>query len=180
MGWTSCWPTRLAVLGVGRFAVRSSGAAEDLPDASYAGLYETYLNVTADGLGQAVRRCFAAATAERVSAYHQRHSGGPAGMAVLVQPMLDPVAAGVAFTAHPVTGDRDQTVVTAVAGLGDPLVSGEAVGEEWTITARDATVTRPMPAGEPSADGRAGAGGGGPGPPGSRPLRPAARHRVGG
>ena len=65
-------------LGVGRFAVRSSGAAEDLPDASYAGLYETYLNVTADGLGQAVRRCFAAATAERVSAYHQRHSGGPA------------------------------------------------------------------------------------------------------
>jgi rifampicin phosphotransferase len=134
-------------LGVGRFAVRSSGAAEDLPEASYAGLYETYLNVTADDLGQAVRRCFAAATAERVSAYHQRHSGGgPAGMAVLVQPMLDPVAAGVAFTAHPITGDRDQTVVTAVAGLGDPLVSGEAVGEEWTITARDATVTRPMPA----------------------------------
>ena len=105
-------------LGVGRFAVRSSGAAEDLPDASYAGLYETYLNVTADGLGQAVRRCFAAATAERVSAYHQRHGGGPAGMAVLVQAMVDPVAAGVAFTAHPVTGDRDQTVVTAVAGSG--------------------------------------------------------------
>jgi rifampicin phosphotransferase len=133
-------------LGVGRFAVRSSGAAEDLPDASYAGLYETYLNVTADGLGQAVRRCFGAATAERVSAYHRRHSGGPAGMAVLVQPMLDPVAAGVAFTAHPVTGDRDQTVVTAVAGLGERLVSGEAVGEEWTITARDATLTRPTPA----------------------------------
>ena len=41
-----------------------------------------------------------------------------------------PMAAGVAFTAHPITGDRDQTVVTAVAGLGDPLVSGEAVGSE--------------------------------------------------
>ena len=66
-------------LGVGRFAVRSSGAAEDLPDASYAGLYETYLNVTADGLGQAVRRCFAAATAERVSAYHQRHAAARPG-----------------------------------------------------------------------------------------------------
>ena len=53
--------------------MRSSSAAEDLPDASYAGLFETYLNVTADGLGLAVRRCFAAATAERVSAYHRRH-----------------------------------------------------------------------------------------------------------
>jgi rifampicin phosphotransferase len=52
----------------------------------------------------------------------------------------------VAFTAHPVPGDRDQMVVTAVAGLGERLVSGEAVGEEWTITARDATVTRPTPA----------------------------------
>ena len=136
-------------LGIGRFVVRSSAAAEDLPDASYAGLYESYLNVTADGLAKAVRNCFAAATDERVSAYHNRHGGGPGGMAVLVQPMLDPVAAGVAFTAHPVTGDRSQTVVTGVAGLGDPLVSGEAVGEEWTITASDAALTRPMPAANP-------------------------------
>jgi pyruvate,water dikinase len=68
-------------------------------------------------------------------------------MAVLVQAMVDPMAAGVAFTAHPVTGDRDQVVVTAVPGLGDPLVSGEAVGEEWTITARDARMSRPMPVG---------------------------------
>ena len=61
-----------------------------------------------------MRRCFAAATSERVSAYHHRHGGGTAAMAVLVQAMVDPVAAGVAFTAHPVTGDRDQMVVTAV------------------------------------------------------------------
>jgi rifampicin phosphotransferase len=51
-------------LGGDRFAVRSSGVAEDLPDASYAGLYETYLDVPADGLAKAVRRCFAAATSE--------------------------------------------------------------------------------------------------------------------
>jgi phosphohistidine swiveling domain-containing protein len=69
-------------------------------------------------------------------------------MAVLVQAMVDAVAAGVAFTAHPVTGDRDQTVVTAVPGLGDPLVSGEAVGEEWTVTARDVRTSHPMPTGE--------------------------------
>ena len=91
-----------------------------------------------------MRRCFAAAGADRISAYQQRHGGSPAAMAVLVQVMVDTVAAGVAFTAHPVTGDRDQIVVTAVAGLGDRLVSGEAVGEEWTITRHAATLTRPV------------------------------------
>ena len=144
-GWEASVVVAARRLGAPRFAVRSSGAAEDLPDASYAGLYETYLNVGVDGLGEAVRRCFAAATAERVSAYHQRHGGGPVAMAVLVQAMVDPVAAGVAFTAHPVTGDRDQAVVTAVPGLGDPLVSGDVVGEEWTVTAGDARMSRPMP-----------------------------------
>ena len=147
-GWDRYLVNAARDLGAESFAVRSSGAAEDLPEASYAGLYETYLDVPGDGLPDAVRRCFAAATAERVIAYHQRHAGGAAGMAVLVQAMIDPASAGVAFTAHPVTGDRDQTVVTAVHGLGDPLVSGEAVGEEWTVTAGDAQLTRRMPGGD--------------------------------
>jgi rifampicin phosphotransferase len=120
-------------LGGERFAVRSSAAAEDLPDASYAGLYETYLDVTPAGLGEAVRRCFAAAGTERVHLYRDRWGGGSGPMAVLVQAMVSPVAAGVAFTAHPVTGDPHQAIVTAVAGLGDPLVSGETTGEEWTV-----------------------------------------------
>src|SRR6266511_916750 len=141
-------------LGGDRFAVRSSGAAEDLADASYAGLYETYLNVPPTGLGDAVRRCFAAAVSERVTAYHDRHGGGAAAMAVLVQAMVDPRCAGVAFTAHPVTGDRNHTVVTAVAGLGDPLVSGETTGEEWTISSGGtAAMTRPAPEGDPVLTG---------------------------
>jgi phosphohistidine swiveling domain-containing protein len=144
-GWEASVEAAAHSLGSPRFAVRSSGTAEDLPDASYAGLYETYLNVDGDGLADAVRRCFAAAGAERVSAYHERHGGGVTSMAVLVQAMVDPVAAGVAFTAHPVTGDRDRTVVTAVPGLADPLVAGESVGEEWTVTARDVRLSRPMP-----------------------------------
>jgi len=141
-------------LGGDRFAVRSSGAAEDLPDASYAGLYETYLNVPRTRLGDAVRKCFTAAVSERVTAYHDRHGGGTAAMAVLVQVMVDPRCAGVAFTAHPVTGERTQTVVTAVPGLGDPLVSGDTTGEEWTITP-DGTVamTRPAPGGDPALTG---------------------------
>jgi rifampicin phosphotransferase len=101
--------------------------------------------VPADGLAEAVRECFAAAASERVTAYRNRHGGETAAMAVLMQVMVDPVAAGVAFTAHPVTGDRHQTVVTAVAGLGDRLVSGETTGEEWTITTSATTMTRPGP-----------------------------------
>ena len=131
-------------LGADQFAVRSSAVAEDLPDASYAGLYETYLNVPVSGLGEAVHRCFAAAESDRVTAYQRRHGARTAAMAVLVQVMIDAVAAGVAFTAHPVTGNREQAVVTAVSGLGDPLVSGDETGEEWTVTTA-ATLTRPGP-----------------------------------
>jgi pyruvate,water dikinase len=57
--------------------------------------------------------------------------------------MVNAAAAGVAFTAHPVTGDRDQTLVTAVAGIGESLVSGHATGEEWTMTRNSTVVSRP-------------------------------------
>jgi phosphohistidine swiveling domain-containing protein len=129
-------------LGGDRFAVRSSGVAEDLPEASYAGLYETYLDVPAAEVTAAVRRCFAAADSARVEVYRRRLGDSTTATAVLVQTMVHPVAAGVAFTAHPVTGARDETVVTAVAGLGEALVSGAAVGEEWTVRAAAARMTR--------------------------------------
>jgi pyruvate,water dikinase len=68
-------------------------------------------------LGDAVRRCFAAAVSERVTAYHDRHGGGAAAVAVLVQVMVDAVCAGVAFTAHPVTSHhRDVPVVPIQQG----------------------------------------------------------------
>jgi pyruvate,water dikinase len=145
--------------GGDRFAVRSSGIAEDLPDASYAGLYETFLDVGADGLADAVHRCFAAARAERVRSYHDRRApgGGPSGMAVLVQVMVDARAAGVAFTAHPVTGARDQILVTAVAGVGESLVAGEQTGEEWTITGDHRPQrTRRAPGGDVLGEAQAG------------------------
>ncbi|MFI7702016.1 PEP/pyruvate-binding domain-containing protein [Nonomuraea sp. NPDC049480] len=75
-------------LGGGRFAVRSSAVAEDLPDASFAGLYETFLNVAAADVADAVRRCRASARAERVSAYRRTDGGTGDGMAVLVQRMV--------------------------------------------------------------------------------------------
>ena len=141
-GWEEQLVQAARRLGGQRFAVRSSGAAEDLPDASYAGLYDTYLDVPVAGLGDAVQRCLAAATSDRVAAYHRRHSDGRSAMAVLVQVMIDAAAAGVAFTAHPLSGDRGQTVVTAVHGVGEPLVSGDTTGEEWIITTGSAELTR--------------------------------------
>ncbi|SLJ98125.1 PEP/pyruvate-binding domain-containing protein [Arthrobacter sp. P2b] len=130
--------------GSGPYAVRSSAAAEDLPGASFAGMYESYLNVSAAGLAAAVERCCDAATADRIRAYEsslQQHRDdlGPAqaggGMAVLVQQMVDAAAAGVAFTANPLTGDRSETVISAVPGLGESLVSGLQAGEEWIVRA---------------------------------------------
>ncbi|WP_344297049.1 PEP/pyruvate-binding domain-containing protein [Agromyces neolithicus] len=122
-----------------RFAVRSSAVAEDLQDASYAGQYETFLDVPREGVADAVARCRDAATASRVAAYTSgRNPGGiEADIAVLVQPMIQARAAGVAFTANPVTGDRTETIVTAVRGLGERLVGGEALGDEWSIRGRE-------------------------------------------
>ena len=134
-------------LGTGRFAVRSSGTAEDLEGASFAGQYETVLGVPLEGLPAVVRRIFDSADASRVTAYREAHEEASAGngrprMAVLVQAMVEADSAGVAFTANPVTGQRGEIVLSAVRGLGERLVSGEAVGDEWVVRGDDATLRR--------------------------------------
>jgi rifampicin phosphotransferase len=138
-----------------RFAVRSSATAEDLAGASYAGQYETVLDVRLDELPDAVRRVLDSATSARVSAYRQAHpdagstaaaagdlSESGAGMAVLVQVMVPADAAGVAFTANPLTGDRDEVVISAVRGLGERLVAGQATGDQWVVRDGQARRTR--------------------------------------
>jgi rifampicin phosphotransferase len=138
-----------------RFAVRSSATAEDLPGASYAGQYETVLDVPLDELPQAVRQVVDSAASARVAAYRQAHpqagataapAGDPyqsaSGMAVLVQVMVAAEAAGVAFSANPLTGDRDEVVITAVPGLGEPLVAGQATGDQWLVRNGQASRTR--------------------------------------
>ena len=126
-------------LGPGPFAVRSSAISEDGLDRSFAGMYETVLEVAPDDLDAAVDRCLASASATRVAEYE----GGTNGrMAVIVQRMVAPVAAGVVLTADPVSGDRAATMVTAVRGLGDRLVSGAAAGDEWIVRDGKATARR--------------------------------------
>ncbi len=124
-----------------RVAVRSSAAAEDMAAASFAGQYETYLDLqTEDAVVAGVQRCFASAYDARVGAYKRAHGDLPSGMAVLIQRFVDADVAGVAFTAHPVTGERGVVVVSAVRGGGEALVSGQANAEEWEV--RDDRATR--------------------------------------
>ena len=115
-------------------AVRSSSAAEDLPSASYAGLYTTVLDVNGeDELMAAVRRCWASAFGDVVRSYHPQLASERPRSAVLIQPMVRAQAAGVAFTANPVTGDPDAVMVEAVLGTGERLVSGAATPDEWVV-----------------------------------------------
>jgi pyruvate,water dikinase len=119
-------------------AVRSSGVAEDLPGMSFAGQYETVLAVHGySQLVEAVRTCWASAFADRVLAYRKSASAGAAGaatrMAVLVQRMVPARVAGVAFSVNPVNGQRSESVVSAVIGLGEQLVSGQVSPDEWVV-----------------------------------------------
>ncbi|HUF06134.1 MAG TPA: PEP/pyruvate-binding domain-containing protein [Candidatus Binatia bacterium] len=129
----------VADLGSGPFAVRSSGVAEDGAERSFAGMYETVLNVSADGLPAAADRVLASAQTARATAYGPAANGH---MAVIVQRMVAPAAAGVALTANPINGDRRSCVITAVRGLGERLVSGASVGDEWVVADAVATARR--------------------------------------
>src|SRR5437867_12567178 len=109
------------------YAVRSSATAEDLPTASFAGQQDTYLNVVGPAaILQHVSRCWASLFTERAVTYRLRNGldHRKVRMAVVVQQMVSPQAAGILFTADPVTGNRKVASVEASFGLGEGLVSG--------------------------------------------------------
>src|SRR5579864_6048953 len=111
----------------GAYAVRSSATAEDLPTASFAGQQDTYLNVV--GTAEILRhmsRCWASIFTERAVTYRLRNGldHRKVHMAVVVQQMVFPQAAGILFTADPVTGNRKVASIEASFGLGEALVSG--------------------------------------------------------
>ncbi len=114
----------------GEVAVRSSSTAEDLEGASFAGQYRTVLGVCGDeAVLAAVRACRESAGA---AAAYARVVGAPEGrLAVLVQRMVAPRAAGVAFTRHP--GDGDKLLVESLAGLGEAVVSGISTPERYVV-----------------------------------------------
>src|SRR5437763_2476617 len=109
------------------YAVRSSATAEDLPTASFAGQHDTYLNVVGPAaILQYISRCWASLFTERSVTYRLRNGFGHRNvrMAVVVQQMVFPQAAGILVTADPVTSNRKVASVEATFGLGEALVSG--------------------------------------------------------
>ncbi len=113
-------------------AIRSSATAEDLPTASFAGQQDTYLNVTGPAaILRQISRCWASLFTERAVTYRLRHGFDhrQVRMAVVVQRMVFPRAAGILFTADPVTGNRKISSVEAGFGLGEALVSGVVNGD---------------------------------------------------
>jgi pyruvate,water dikinase len=117
-------------------AVRSSASAEDLPEASFAGQQDTYLNVRGeDNVVDKVRSCWASLFTARAIAYRAEHGIDhmSVAMAVVVQKMVNSRSAGVMFTLHPVTGDRNVVVIESSWGLGEAVVGGKVTPDEFVV-----------------------------------------------
>ncbi len=117
-------------------AVRSSATAEDLPGMSFAGQQDTYLNVRGGArVLEAVKRCWASLWTARALGYRAR-AGIPqedVAIAVVVQQLVPADAAGVLFTANPVTGARDEVLINAAWGLGEALVGGHVTPDSLIV-----------------------------------------------
>ncbi len=124
-------------------AVRSSGTAEDLPGASFAGQYSSYLNVTgAESVVERMRDVWASLYSPQAIAYRdrQRVPHSAARMAVLVQRQLVAEAAGVLFTRDPMSGAQDRLLINATFGLGEGVVSGETPVDSFSLDAESLAV----------------------------------------
>jgi pyruvate,water dikinase len=118
-------------------AVRSSATVEDLPDASFAGQQETYLNIRgASSVVEMVKRAWSSLWTARALSYRDSlnvdHEA--ALMAVVVQKMVNSRSSGVAFTIHPVTGEEDKVVVEAIWGLGEYIVGGKVTPDRFVLS----------------------------------------------
>jgi len=126
-------------------AVRSSGTAEDLAGASFAGQYDTYLDIRgADVLLDAVRRCWGSMWTARVTAYREDKGFGQSdiGIAVVVQTMVAPDVAGVMFVGNPLNAMVSEIVINASWGLGEAVVSGIVTPDEFVVSRNTLAVRR--------------------------------------
>jgi phosphoenolpyruvate synthase/pyruvate phosphate dikinase len=132
-------------------AVRSSAIDEDGAQASFAGQHDTYLNVRgADAVFDAVRRCWASAHSELALQYREMSGldGDDIQIAVLVQQLVEAEVAGVAFSANPVTGNRDEVMITTSWGLGESVVSGTVTPDMFVVHKQTQSVTAELGAKE--------------------------------
>jgi pyruvate,water dikinase len=124
-------------------AVRSSATAEDLPDASFAGQQESYLNVKgAKDVVKHVQMCWASLFEERAIYYRQQQGFDhfKVGIAVPVQLMVQSEVSGIMFTVNPLTNNTKEISIEAAYGLGQPIVSGEITPDQYVVKKKDFSI----------------------------------------
>ena len=117
-------------------AVRSSATAEDLPELSFAGQQETYLNISgSQALLEDVKRCWASLWTARAIAYRLQHNidQKTVALAVVVQLLIKAESAGILFTVNPLNGRRDELLINAAWGLGEAIVGGQVTPDTITV-----------------------------------------------
>jgi len=129
-------------LGAEFVAVRSSATAEDSSSAAWAGQLDTYLNTTRENLLKNVRRCWASLFTPRAIFYRfeKELQKQHISVAVVVQKMVQSEVAGIAFSVHPVTRDRNQMIIEAGYGLGEAVVSGQITPDSYIVDKQDSTI----------------------------------------
>ncbi len=154
--------TAYAAMNGAPVAVRSSATAEDLPDLSFAGQQDTYLNINSEGkLLQAVVNCWSSLWTARAIGYRLRNgiSQNGAALAVVVQQMVASEVSGVLFTANPLTGMLNETVIDATFGLGEALVSGQVEPDHFVVESSSGKIKeKTLGAKQVATRGKAGGG----------------------
>lgn len=119
----------------GLVAVRSSATAEDLKDASFAGQLSTFLNVKEDKLLESVKKCIASLFTARAIYYRtqKKFNHMKVSIAVVIQKMIDSKKAGVAFSVNPVTNNKKEMIIEATTGLGETVVGGKSIPDNYVI-----------------------------------------------
>lgn len=130
-------------LGADRVAVRSSAIAEDSPDASWAGQFESFLNVQREQLIESVKKCWQSASSEIVKNYAESNSTSDEqlAIAVAVQKMVESEVSGVAFSVNPITKDNGEMMIEAIYGLGELLVQGMITPDNYIVNRQTHEVT---------------------------------------
>lgn len=126
-------------------AIRSSATAEDLPDASFAGQQDTYLNIRGRAaVLEHVRHCWASLWTDRAITYRQKQGFDhqQVYLAVVVQAMVEPESSGIAFTANPVNGNLEECVINASWGLGEAIVSGMVSPDTYVVNKSDGRIVK--------------------------------------
>jgi len=124
-------------------AVRSSAVDEDGMASSFAGQYDTYLNVSGpQSVSSAVMKCWASADGDRMQSYRQEQNlgAGSGGVAVLIQQLVNASTSGVVFSANPITGSRDEVMINASWGLGESVVSGSVTPDTLVLRKSDGSI----------------------------------------